>query len=459
MKQKIVNGTYKLITNWLFLLAFLFAIGISSCSSIHNSAHKTSTRENVEIKTLTEDGAWCWFSNPRAIYYSNNEVITGWVKKDGSVEVASLNLNNEQKEFENIFPKMQVDDHNNPAFVKLSDGNILTMYAWHATKDGVISNTTTKGFDIHSFGENVVFKPKTDELLERFPRETYTYANPYVLEAENNKVFAFGRWTGFKPNLIISDDNGKSWNEKYVIISDNPFTPGNRPYVNYYSDGKSKVHLIFTDGHPRVEPTNSVYYCYYEKGAFWKVDGSKICNLNELPFTVNDASLVYKASAETGRAWIADIVVKDDKPVILYSRHPEENDHRYHYAWYNASTNSWKDFEICKAGKWFPQTPQGEREREPHYMGNMILHPTNTNIVYLSRQVNERFEIEKFETADAGKSWTITPITSNSALDQVRPYVPRNPSEKSKTVVMWMENNTYIHYTNYDTKIKYIVEN
>jgi len=442
---------YTSLISILILLVLLF-------TSCQQTKKQSSDKSIQQIQTLTDDGAWCWFSNPRAIYYSDNEVITGWVKKDGSVEVASLNLSTGKKEFENIFPKMQVDDHNNPAFTKLPNGNILTMYTWHSTKDGVISNTTTKGSDIHSFGENIIFKPKTDELLQRFPRETYTYANPYVLKAENNKVFAFGRWTGFKPNLIISDDNGKSWSEKYVVISDDPFTPGNRPYVNYYSDGKSKVHLIFTDGHPRNEPTNSVYYCYYENGAFWKVDGGKICDLDELPFTVNDASLVYQATEETGRAWIADIVVKDEKPYVLYSRHPKETDHRYHYAWYDANTGKWNDFEICKAGKWFPQTPEGEVEREPHYLGNMTVNPNKPNEIYVSREVNEVFEIEKYTTNNDGKNWKITPITSNSKLDNVRPYIPRDQPQNAKTVVLWMENNTYIHYTNYDTGIKYIVE-
>jgi hypothetical protein len=77
-----------------------------------------------------------------------------------------------------------------------------------------------------------------------------------------------------------------------------------------------------------VEPHNSVYYCYYENGAFWRADGSQICNLEQLPFSPEEASLVYKPSGNTGRAWIADIVVKDEVPYILYSRYPEKTDHR-----------------------------------------------------------------------------------------------------------------------------------
>jgi hypothetical protein len=354
---------------------------------------------------------------------------------------------------------MEVDDHDNPAFTILPNGNVFTMFAWHSTKKGVIFNQTLNGPDVKSFGENVVYLPKTDELLEKFPRETYTYANPYALKEENNKLFAFGRWIGFKPNMIISTDNGQTWNEHYVIISSEPFNANNRPYVKYYSNGKSKIHLVFTDGHPEVEPHNSVYYCYYENGAFWRADGSQICNLEQLPFSPEEASLVYKPSGNTGRAWIADIFVKDEVPYILYSRYPEKTDHRYHYAHYNKVEDKWQDYEICKAGKWFPQTQPGKTERESYYMGNLTLHPENTDVVYLSRQVNGVFEIEKHETGDGGATWAVTPVTQNSVYDNVRPYVPRNIPENAMTIILWMENKKYIHYTNYDTSIKYFIDN
>ena len=435
----------------LFIL-FLIAFSVLRCSTVE---HKNKT---LRTETLTEDGAWCWFSNPRAIYTGNDLVITGWVKKDGSVEASSLNLETGEKQNKTLYPQLESDDHDNPAFATLPGGNVLAMYTWHSKRDGVILNRTNNGNDISSFGQAKVFRPADGELLQKFPRETFTYANPFVLKAENNKLFVFGRWIGFKPNLIISEDSGANWTKQYVVISDKPFTPGNRPYVIYCSDGKSKIHLVFTDGHPRNEPLNSVYYCYYENGAFWKADGSQICTLEELPFEPKDATVVYRASEESGRAWIADIAVKNDQPLILYTRHPEETDHRYRYAWYDKEKGVWNDHEICKAGRWFPQTPPGETEREPHYMGNLTFDPKNPGTVYLSKQVNGRFEIQKYETPDGGESWGITPITSNSALDQVRPYVPRNAGENSKTVVLWMENRKYIHYTDFDCSIKYYID-
>jgi hypothetical protein len=446
-----------------FHYLFLFlTVGISFTSCEKNEIPETSDSEkqgNDKTQILAYDGAWCWFSDPRAIYYSSNEIVTGWVKKDGSVEAASFQINEEKIQLNTIYSKMQKDDHDNPAFAILPDGNIFTMYAWHGGTRGVISNTTTNGIDVFSFSGNNVFKPKNQNLLEEFPRETYTYANPYVLSGEENKLISFGRWIGFKPNMIISSDNGKTWDEQYVVVSRAPFESGNRPYAKYYSNGNTKIHMIFTDGHPRNETLNGVYYCYYENRAFWKADGSKICNLNELPFEPIETSVVYRPNLNSGRAWICDISEKDGIPYILYTRHPKETDHRYHYAWYDKASESWKDSEICKAGKWFPQTPAGQTEREPHYMGNMTLNPNKPNTIYLSRQVNGIFEIEKYHSKDGGLNWESEPITSSSVYDNVRPYIPRNMPDSAKTIVLWMESRKYIHYTDYDTNIRYYIEN
>jgi len=420
----------------------------------------TISAQNSTISTLTSDGAWCWFSDPRAVFVDKADmVITGWVKKDGSIEAASLDLKSNKIVSKILYPQLQYDDHNNPAFAILPDQNVLAMYTWHSTKKGVVYNITSEPNDITSFGEAVVFKPKTEQLLKDFPRETYTYANPYVLKKENNRIYSFGRWIGFKPNMVSSDDNGQTWHTPRVIISPKDFDPNNRPYVKYFSDGKSKVHLIYTDGHPRNEPNNSVYYCYYENGAFWKVDGSKICDVEDLPFSPKEASLVYKPTGNSGLAWIADIVVdKKGQPVILYTRHPEETDHRYHYASYNNKEGLWIDYEICKAGTWFPQTKEDAVEREHHYFGNMTIHPARPNVIYLSRQIDGIFEIEQRTTHDGGKSWDIEPITTNSKYDNVRPYIPRLTSARDKTVVLWMENKKYVHFTDYDVAIKYMVK-
>ncbi len=178
--------------------------------------------------------------------------------------------------------------------------------------------------------------------------------------------------------------------------------------------------------------------------------------MDEIPFEPKDASIVYTSSPEEGRAWIADIG-QDEKhnPVLLYTRSPTELNHEYWYARYTGK--KWIDHKICDSGKWFPQTPEGQKEPEPHYFGGMTVHPGNANVVYLSRQVNGVFEIERWETGDLGRTWESTAITENSTLDNVRPYVPRGLKAGEEEVVLWMENQKYIHYTNFRTSIKYSI--
>ncbi len=409
-------------------------------------------------ETLSEDAAWCWFSGPRAIYRHNGnaEIVTGWITKDGTLQAALLNYKEGASQVQTIAPQLEKDDHANPAFAELADKDVLLFCAKHYDHKVRVNRLKADASSLE-FGETVEHDIYDKEELKRYPYKRVTYANPFALSNENNRIYCFGRWTGFKPNITWSDDDGVSFEKSKVFITNIPFDGNNRPYVCYSSDGKSKIHILFTDGHPRNEPLNSVYYACYENGAFWKVDGTKICDLENIPFEPKDASVVYQATEENGRAWIYDIGSdRKGRPVVLYARYPEETKHLYHYAIFDGK--NWIDNEVCNAGKWFPQTPDGKTEPEPHYSAGMSLNPINPNIIYLSREVNGTFEIEKQETRNHGKSWKVTPITQNSEYDNVRPVVPKNMKKGDVPVVLWMVNKKYIHYTNYDTEIDYFVD-
>ena len=47
-----------------FLFLSLFLILTFACVPDSNKA-----REGESFTTLTDDGAWCWFADPRAVYY------------------------------------------------------------------------------------------------------------------------------------------------------------------------------------------------------------------------------------------------------------------------------------------------------------------------------------------------------------------------------------------------------
>lgn len=407
-------------------------------------------------KYLTNDGAWCWFSDPRAIV-DGDHIITGWVKKDGTIEACNLNYKTSQTKHHTLFSKFNNDDHDNPAFVTTASGDILAFYTMHSKQHSFHYNLLkANNKEQFAFEKPIEIYPIDKNEFKKFPKRTITYANPYKLEKENDKLYCFGRWTGFKPNFMTSTDDGKTWSKSKVFITNYPFNKQNRPYAKYYSDGKSKIHIIFTDGHPRKEPTNSVYYTYYEGGKFHKANGEVIADMNSIPFEPKDATKIYESTLEEGRAWIADMTQdKKGNPVILYTKSPSEEDHRYWYARY--VKGKWINHEICKSGKWFPKTLPGKTEREPHYFGGMTVHPDNANVIYVSRQIKGVFEIERMETKNCGKTWKTTTITSNSKLDNVRPYIPRGLKKNQEEVVFWMENTKYIHYKNYDTSIKYTI--
>lgn len=81
--------------------------------------------ENYEL--ITNDGAWCWFSDPRAIYVGN-QVIGGYVDKEGSIWAFSYDTDLLEKKYFKLFEKLDYDDHANPSFMKLPDGRVVSFF-------------------------------------------------------------------------------------------------------------------------------------------------------------------------------------------------------------------------------------------------------------------------------------------------------------------------------------------
>jgi hypothetical protein len=266
-------------------------------------------------------------------------------------------------------------------------------------------------------------------------------------------MYLFWRGNSYKPTMARSVDGGKTWSLAQVVFSRPGLPSGNRPYAKYASDGKDRIHFLFTDGHPRNEPRNSVYYLCYRAGAFYKADGTRICGESELPVRPEQADCVYDANKTGARAWIWGVAFNSQaRPVVGYSRLPSEDDHRYHYACWDG--RKWLDHEMCGGGKWFPQTPVGAKEREPHYSSGLALDPAEPSIVYLTRPVNGVRELEKWATPDGGATWRSEAITCNSKHDNIRPYVVMNHAPEGPAVLWQNLSGRYVHFTDYRSSIK-----
>lgn len=396
---------------------------------------------------FTSDGAWCWFSDPRAIF-ADGKVYAGWMTSDGSVQVGVWNpaAPDQPAVITTLAHQFERDDHDHPALLALPDGRLATFYAQHDFGDMHFRVTEKPGrIDAWRETRTLGFNPGGGS-------HGVTYANPVLLRDEADAIHLFWRGTTFKPTFAVSRDLGKTWSAPRILIAERGSDEQVRPYVKYWSDDRARIDLVFTDGHPRDEPTNSIYYLRYAGGCFFKADGTLVGTMDELPFDPAQCDRVYDGSTG-GRAWVWSIAADaEGNPVIVYTRHPTEDDHRYHYARWTGER--WLDVQIVPAGKWFPETPPGTVEREPHYSGGAALDPQRPETVYTSRPIGGVFEIERWSTSDGGRTWRSEALTQGSRANNVRPIVVRGTPPGS-SIVMWMRNTGgYVHYTDYRSELR-----
>jgi hypothetical protein len=419
---------------WLGRAIGMFAIALLAACKPHQSATPSHDAEIV----LAASGAWNWIEDPRAVHVKGgrDRIYAGWVTRNGDLQIGAYDRMTTKIEAVTLAPHWEIDDHDSPSLLVLPDKRLMAFYARH-NLIGVFVRTSLHPEDISAWGPEIA--------ITRTPRTTYS--QPVYL-ADEKKIYVFWRGVNWKPTFSTSTD-GEHWTPERELVEQKGREANTiRPYFKIASDGRSKIDIAFTDGHPRDEPTNSIYYLRYEHGAFFKADGARVGGMGDLPIDPMSSDIVYFAKPSWVRAWIWDLAIaRDGTPVIAYARYPSETDHRYRYArWRNGH---WLDVELVAAGRWFPQTPPGTQEREPHYSGGIALDHDDPSIVYLSRQVDGQFEIERWATPDGGTSWATTPITAQSSEPNVRPVVARGDDGET---VLWMRG-PYVHWTNFGTRI------
>jgi hypothetical protein len=390
---------------------------------------------------FTDDGAWCWFQDPRAVYLKaqHERTYASWMQAGGKLLVGYLDHSDHSTHSFVLKEQWDIDDHNTGSLLLLPDNRLMVFYARH-NKRGLFARVSLKPESIDDWEPEIT--------VADTPR--ITYSHPVYL-AQEKKFFVFWRGSTWKPTFATSAD-GRHWSEPQVLIQQQGREARDiRPYLKVGNDGQSNIHFAFTDGHPRNEAHNSVYYMQYSKGKFHTVEGKVIGNLSEKrPVSHKACSVVYDARSSEARAWVWDVAQDSDgRPVVLYTRHPNEKDHRYHWARWTGS--EWQDVELCQSGQWFPQTPEGVTEPEPHYSGGMSMNPMNPFQVCGSRQLNGQFEIVYWLSADGGNHWREQAVTLGSQSLNVRPAIPRGvPADRLHVLFM---KGAYRHYTDYHTAI------
>jgi hypothetical protein len=375
-------------------------------------------------------GAWCWFADPRAVYF-HGSTYAGWVDRGGYVVVGSFRGGHAiHKRIAHPAPDGLHDDHDNPGLLVEPDGRITAFYSHH-NGGSLFWRRTRHPEDIGSWGKEHTVPTRTAEN---------TYAKPIWLSAEKT---AYLFWRGNRQPRFSTRDKHGQWADGRVLLSN----PGANPYMKIASNGKDTIGFAFTNDHPRDADVTNIYYARYKRGKIRHTDGRPIRSLDSGPFTPSEADEVYDAHAHQDRhAWIWDVAIAPNgQPVLVFATFSDDQSmHRYEYARWDGSR--WRVHPIVESGGTITRV-----HVERWYSGGVTLDHRDPRIVYGSVQRGDHHEIERFTTGDRGVTWSRKPITSGSPTDNVRPFVPWG-LPKGSHQVLWMRGD-YNRFENFFTTI------
>ncbi len=442
----------------------MFRAVVLGCGIVWAAA---SSQAQTNSAVLVNDGAWTWFNDPRALFH-DGVLYFGYDRAaDGKTVLSALNLQTGGVTdlWTGVFT--QTDDHDVPGLLVKQDGTMLAIYSRHQSDQyfAYRLSTSTNPVTASDWG--------TEQRIAA-TGASMTYANPFQLASESGRVYDFCRNLNYNPTVLTSTDGGASWSAPEILIQTG--TGGTRPYVKYCSDYNQRIDFLYTDAHPDNDPT-SLYDLYYQNGAFYKTDGTFVKSFANLPILHDSGergSVIYQYSAAAqsdpnqwipmGRAWCWEIAYQTNGAPFCVFQVKVDNvtgtswsDARIYYYYARWTGTNWQKQFIAQAGRPL-------YNGQPDYGGGMCLDPQDPNTIYISTDaanpfdlttttdvpLGSHYQIWKGVTADGGLTFSWQPITGDSTVDNLRPYIPRRFG--GEPCVLWFRG-TYTSYTSFNTAI------
>ena len=429
----------------LILLTALLALAISA-----------KAQQSYSGQQFTEEGAWCWFADPRAIHYTNadgsiNASYIGYIDVHGNVKAMQLDHNTGLRTEVLVRSYFQPDDHNNPTFLVLPDERVLIIYSRHTDEPAFYYRVSKRPGDISALGEEkcIVTNHNT------------TYPSPFLMSDDPEHFYLCWRGLGWHPTIARltlpdAEDNVQiAWGPYQMVQS-----TGARPYAKYYSNGKDKLYMTYTTGHPDNEWPNWLYFNVINLHAEKQPDGTvnvaptledikgnHLSVIADGKFRVNK-SAEYKQTypytlvdaPTNSRAWVWQIACDTEGlPAIAMVRiDRSKNQHQYYYAKWTGE--AWRLTDLANGGGRFHPS-----NTEYCYSGGEALDPANPNVIYLSIPTKDRsgksiHEIWRYTLNHQGQVAMKEQITRNSEKNNVRPFVLPD-SEHSPLRLLWMHGD------------------
>jgi hypothetical protein len=115
------------------------------------SGHARPTAAHVRHFVSLGSGAWCWFADPRAIYF-DGRTYAGLMDDKGYVVIAAIDTGHvAETRIARLGSRAYHDDHDDPALLVEPDGRITAFYSAHSGPH-MYSRTTLEPGDITSWG-------------------------------------------------------------------------------------------------------------------------------------------------------------------------------------------------------------------------------------------------------------------------------------------------------------------
>ena len=423
-------------------------------------------QESYSGSVVAEEGAWCWFADPRALHYENaagtiNATYFGYIDVHGNIMATQYDWCTNRKTDVLVRSYFQPDDHNNPTFLVLPDERVMIFYTRHTDEPKIWYRISKKPGDITALGEEKYLATANNT----------TYPSPFILSDDPTHIYLCWRGINWHPTIARltmpdADDNCQfDFGPKQIVQS-----TGARPYAKYQSNGKDKIFLSYTTGHPDNEMPDWLYFNVIDinhgdgpilrdiKGTELKKVADGVFNVNKQSSYASTYPLTIVDNTSNIRNWVWQVAIDGEgNPVIAY---PHIDDSKTsHVYWYARWTGSeWQRTWVQYAGHAFHAN---WNQTERCYSGGMSIDPDNTSDLYLSipttggeYNMNGVYEIWKYTINDAGEVAGKVQITKNSAKNNSRPYVIPG-SKNSPMRLGWMNGDYYYWMVNKNYPLGY----
>lgn len=405
---------------------------------------------NYEGNIVTTEGAWCWYADPRSLHYENtsgtiNNTYMAYIDIHGNIKATQHNFITGKNNEVLIRSCFQPDDHDVPSFLILPDERVMIFYSRHTDEARFYYRISKYKGDITNLGEEKIITTANNT----------TYPNPFILSDDPTHIYLCWRGINWHPTIaklsLPNANDDVTVQGPYQIVQ----STGARPYAKYFSNGVDKIYLTYTTGHPDNEYPNWIYFNYIDVNTFQLKDitgnilsniASGVHNVNKTTYATSYPNAVVDAPTDK-RDWVWQTALdKDGLPVIaMVQISNDKNTHVYYYAKWTGTT--WKKTRITNAGGRFHQTAGVEL----CYSGGMTIDEANPNIFYCSTPktgvYGKIYEIMKYTFDTNGVISDSTQITTNSTVNNARPYIISN-SQNTPLRLTWIHGNYYYWLVN-----------